>query len=257
MNTNESMNERELHNRVAVVTGAGRNIGRAIALSLAAAGARVVVNARANKAEANMVAVEIDRGGSEALAILADVTKPTEVEDMIAAAIARFGRIDYLINNAAIRMEKPLENMSHADWRGILDVILDGAFHCVKACLPHLRRSGAGAIVNIGGLSAHTGAKDRAHVVTAKAGLVGFTRALAHDLADDDITVNCVSPGFMDTKRATSGPDPHHHSIHRTLTARRGVPEDIAAMVRLLCGPGGRHITGQTIHVNGGAYLGS
>ena len=145
----------------------------------------------------------------------------------------------------------------YEEWRRIHSVILDGAFHCVKSCLPHLRKSGAGAIINIGGLSAHTSSKGRAHVVTAKAGLVGFTRALANDLAPDNITVNCVAPGLIDTRRSSTAPEPQHHSVNHTLTGRRGAAEDIAATVRFLCGPGARYITGQTIHVNGGAYLGA
>jgi 3-oxoacyl-[acyl-carrier protein] reductase len=147
--------------------------------------------------------------------------------------------------------------MSYSEWREILDITLDGAFHCTKACLPALRKSGAGAIVNIGGLSAHTGAKNRAHVVTAKAGIIGFTRALAHDLADDRITVNCVVPGLIGTPRPKDKPEPAHHLTHRTITGERGRPEDVAATVRFLCGPGARYINGQAIHTNGGAYLGA
>ena len=112
-------------------------------------------------------------------------------------------------------------------------------------------------IVNIGGLSAHTGAKNRAHVVTAKAGIIGFTRALAHDLADDGITVNCVVPGLIGTPRPKDRPEPAHHLTHRTISGHRGLPEDVAATVRFLCGPGARYITGQAIHTNGGAYLGA
>jgi 3-oxoacyl-[acyl-carrier protein] reductase len=248
---------RELANRVAIVTGSGRNIGRAIALSLAASGACVVVNARGNKAEADAVVGEIEKIGGKAIAILGDVAEPATAEKLAAAAVRQFGRIDFLINNAAIRAEKPIDALSYEDWRRILGVILDGAFHNVKAAMPHLKKSGAGAIVNLGGLSAHTGSKDRAHVMTAKAGIVGFTRALAADLAADNVTVNCVVPGLISTKRSATAPEPQHHSVHRTLTGQRGTPEDIAAMVRFLCGPGARYITGQTIHVNGGAYLGS
>jgi 3-oxoacyl-[acyl-carrier protein] reductase len=145
--------------------------------------------------------------------------------------------------------------MSYVEWREILDATLDGAFHCAKACLPALRKSGAGAIVNIGGLSAHTGAKNRAHVVTAKAGIVGFTRALAHDLASDGITVNCVVPGLIGTPRPKDKPEPAHHLSHQTITGERGKPEDVAAAVRFLCSPAARYITGQAIHANGGAYL--
>jgi 3-oxoacyl-[acyl-carrier protein] reductase len=110
--------------------------------------------------------------------------------------------------------------------------------------------------VNNGGLSAQTGAKNRAHVVTAKAGIIGLTRALAHDLADDGITVNCVVPGLIDTPRPKDKPEPAHHSTNQTITGKRGLPEDVAATVRFLCGPGARYINGQAIHTNGGAYLG-
>ncbi len=134
-------------------------------------------------------------------------------------------------------------------------MILDGAFHAIKACLPALKQSGAGAVINIGGMSAHTGSQNRAHVVTAKAGLVGLTRALAHDLAADNVTVNLVSPGLIGTPRAAGSPEPQHHAIHRTLTGSRGAPEDISGIVRFLAGPRARYITGQTIHANGGAFL--
>ena len=245
----------ELDGKVAIVTGAGRNIGRSIALALAAGGAAVIVNARQNRAEAETVAREIESAGGRALAQLADVTDPAAVEKMVAVAVDRFGRIDILINNAAVRREKSLDQMTLADWREITGIILDGAFNCVKACLPHLRQGGDGAIVNIGGLSAHTGAKHRAHVVTAKMGLVGLTRALAHDFAADNVTANLVSPGLIATPRDPAAPTPQHTLTHNTLSGRHGAPDDIAATVRFLCGPGARYITGQTIHVNGGASL--
>src|SRR5205807_9772160 len=152
-------------------------------------------------------------------------------------AVKHFGRIDILVNNAALRREKRFADMSYAEWREILDITLDGAFHCTKACLPALRKSGAGTIVNIGGLSAHTGAKDRAHVVTAKAGIIGFTRALAHDLAEDSITVNCVVPGLIGTSRPKDKPEPAHHLTHQTIMGERGRPDDVVAMVRFLFGP--------------------
>ncbi|HEX2654040.1 MAG TPA: SDR family oxidoreductase [Xanthobacteraceae bacterium] len=244
---------KELGGRVAIVTGAGRNIGRAIALHLAAGGAAIVVNARSNKEQAEAVVKEIEAAGGRAVAFMGDVTDAAAMNRMAALAVERYGRIDYLINNAALRREKSFAEMTLAEWREILDVILDGAFICVKACLPYLRKSGVGAIVNIGGLSAHTGAKDRAHVVTAKAGLVGFTRALANDLADDNITANYVSPGRINTPRVK---EPSHHHTHNTISGKLGTPEDIATTTRFLCGPGARYITGQSIHVNGGAFLG-
>jgi 3-oxoacyl-[acyl-carrier protein] reductase len=251
------MTNNELTGKVAVVTGAGRNIGRAIALALAEAGASIVVNARGNRAEAEAVAHEIEAIGGKALVHIGDVADAAAVQAMADAALKRFGGIDILVNNAALRREKPFAEMSHSEWREIMDVTLDGAFHCVKACLLALKKSGAGAVVNIGGLSAHTGAKNRAHVVTAKAGLIGFTRALAHDLADDGITVNCVVPGLIGTPRPKDKPEPAHHLTHGTITGARGTPEDVAASVRFLCGPGARYVTGQAIHVNGGAYLGA
>jgi 3-oxoacyl-[acyl-carrier protein] reductase len=248
---------RELAGKVAVVTGAGRNIGRAIALALANGGASIVVNARSNRTEAESVVREIETAGGKALAHIGDVADAEAVQAMADAATKKFGRIDILVNNAALRREKPFAEMDYREWREILDVILDGAFHCVKACLPQLRQSGAGTIVNIGGLSAHTGAANRAHVVTAKAGIIGFTRALAHDLASDGITVNCVVPGLIGTPRPKDKPEPAHHLTHQTISGERGYPEDVAAAVRFLCGPAARYINGQAIHANGGAYLGA
>jgi 3-oxoacyl-[acyl-carrier protein] reductase len=247
----------ELTGKVAIVTGAGRNIGRAIALALADGGASIVVNVRSNRAEADAVAREIEAAGGKAVVHIGDVADAGQVQAMVDMAVRHFGRLDILVNNAALRREKPFAEMSYAEWREVMNVTLDGAFHCVKACLPHLKQSGAGTIINIGGLSAHTGARDRAHVVTAKAGIVGFTRALAHDLAPDGITVNCVVPGLIGTPRPKNTPEPAHHLIHQTITGERGRPEDVAAAVRFLCGPGARYINGQAIHSNGGAYLGA
>ena len=251
------MTTKELTGKVAIVTGAGRNIGRAIALTLAEAGASILINARSNRAEAEAVAREIESVGGRALVHIGDVADPKTVQVMADAALLGFSRIDILVNNAALRREKPFAEMDYAEWREILDVTLDGAFHCTKACLPALRKSGSGTIVNIGGLSAHSGAKNRAHVVTAKAGIIGLTRALAHDLADDGITVNCVVPGLIGTPRPKDKPQPAHHLTHQTISGERGKPEDVAALVRFLCSPAARYITGQAIHSNGGAYLGA
>lgn len=244
-----------LTGRVAVVTGAARNIGRAIALGLARAGAKVVVNARHSGEAAEEVARTIRDGGGAAMVHLADVTDPQAAQGLADAAAAFGGAIDILVNNAAIRRETPFDTLTYAEWRAVTAVILDGAFLCTQAALPHLRRSDAGAIVNIGGLSAHTGSPGRAHVVAAKSGLAGLTRALAHDLAPG-VTVNCVVPGLIDTVRgASTGGNPAMHSLHTTLAGRRGRPEEVAALVCFLCGPDARYLTGQTMHANGGAYL--
>jgi len=250
------MSAGELDGRVAIVTGSARNIGRAIALDLARAGAAVVVNAHTSAKEAQATADAIASEGGRAVVQLADVTRTEGAETLAAAALMHFGRLDCLVNNAAVRRETPFAEMSFEDWREVTAIILDGAFLMAKAALPALRNSGAGSIINIGGMSAHTGAANRAHVVTAKAGLVGLTRALAHDLAPDRVTVNCVVPGMIDTRRGGSSPAaPAHHAQHMPPIGRRGAPEEIAALVRFLAGPQARYITGQAIHANGGVFM--
>jgi 3-oxoacyl-[acyl-carrier protein] reductase len=244
---------RELEGRVAIVTGAGRNIGRVMALELARAGAAVVVNARTSRAEAEAVVNEITAFGGRATAVLADVVDPNAVDALVGAAVRQFGGIDILVNSAAVRRETAFEDLSFTEWREVLSIILDGAFLTAHAALPHLKKSGQGVVINIGGLSAHTGASGRAHVIAAKAGLAGFTRALAHELAGEGITVNCVSPGMIDTQRA--GGEPSHHAGKLPPVGRRGTPEEVALLVRYLCGPAARYITGQTVHVNGGAFM--
>jgi len=244
----------DLSGRVAIVTGSGRNIGRAIAIELARAGAAVVVNARASVIEAEGVADEIRRDGGRASVAMADVSNPAAVAGLVESAIRAFGRLDILVNNVGVRKETEFADLRYEEWREIVATILDAAYLCSHAALPHLVASGSGAIVNIGGLSSWTGAKGRAHVIAAKAGLVGLTRGLAHDLAQHGITVNCVSPGMIETSRA-SGKEPAHHAVHTPLVGRRGTPEEIAALVRFLCGPDARYITGQTIHANGGVFL--
>jgi 3-oxoacyl-[acyl-carrier protein] reductase len=245
----------DLTGRVAIVTGAARNIGRAIAVALGRAGASVAVNAKGSAELAEETAKEIRDAGSNAFVHLADIATPAGGAGLIAATVERFGRLDILVNNAAIRRETAFADLGWAEWREVLSVILDGAYICAHAALPHLEKSGAGTIVNIGGMSAHSGSARRAHVVAAKAGLVGLTRALAHDLGPVGITVNCVVPGLIATVRGASAEGiPAHHSKHSTLLGRRGTPEDAAGIVRFLCGAEGRYMTGQTIHVNGGAF---
>jgi 3-oxoacyl-[acyl-carrier protein] reductase len=252
------MDAAPLKGRVAVVTGAGRNIGRAIALALAAAGAQVAVNVRASRHEGQAVVDEIVARGGDALLVQADVTQRAEVDAMIAAITQRFGRLDIVVNNAAIRLEAAFDELRYADWQAAHAVCVDGAFHCTQSALPHLRRSDAASVINIGGLTAHTGALNRAHVVSAKAALGGLTRALAHELAGSAITVNCVSPGLIDTMRqpASASAQPAHRAHHQALLGRRGRADEVASAVVWLAGPGARFITGQTLHVNGGAHLG-
>ena len=245
-----------LAGKVALVTGGARNIGRAIACGLAADGAAVLVNARTSRADAEETAARIRASGGRAALHFADVTDPAAVATMVEATLKEFGRLDFLVNNAAIRAETPFAEIQLQDWQKILATVLDGAFLCTQACMPHLARAGAGAVVNIGGLTAHKGAQGRAHVVTAKAGLAGMTRALAMDLAPHGITVNCVVPGTIDTVRGLPGaPERPAHRQELPPLGRRGTPEDVANAVRFLCGPGARYITGQALHVSGGGYM--
>jgi 3-oxoacyl-[acyl-carrier protein] reductase len=245
--------ERELDGRVAVVTGSARNIGAAIARALADAGAAVVVNAKSSTADAEGIARDIRDRGGRAIATMADVGTPEGARALVASAVDAFGRLDILVNNAASRREVDFAQLDYQEWRDIIGTILDGAYLCAHAALPHLISAGGGSIVNIGGLSSFTGASRRAHVIAAKAGLVGLTRALAHDLSPHGVTVNCIAPGLIETARR--GPEPSHHAKHQTLVGRRGTPDDIAALVRFLCGPRARYITGQTLHANGGVFL--
>ena len=248
--------EKELGGKVALVTGGARNIGRAISRALAAGGAAVMVNARTSRAEAEQTVADIEAEGGRAAVHVADVTDAKAVKAMVEVTAKKFGRIDFLVNNAAVRAETPFPDMSLDEWRRVIATVLDGAFLCTQACLPHIARAGGGAVVNIGGMTAHKGAEGRAHVIAAKSGLAGMTRALALDLAPQGITVNCVVPGLIETVRGLPGaPERPGHRQGLPPVGRRGAPEEIAAVVRLLCGPDTRYITGQAIHVNGGAYM--
>ncbi len=247
---------RELEGLAAIVTGAARNIGRAIALDLAEGGAALAVVTKSDMEGANAVAKEIESKGGTAIALQSDISDPASVKKMIEETAAKLGRIDILVNNAGVRPESPLEDLSWEEWRAVQGVILDGAFLCSQAVLPHIEKNGRGAIINIGGLTAYTGAAHRAHVVSAKAGLDGLTKALAVELSPRGITVNLVSPGLIDTVRGKSSTAvPDHHKKRTTLLGRRGKPEEVASMVRYLAGPKARYMTGQTLHVNGGTFL--
>lgn len=247
----------ELEGRVALVTGAARNIGRAIACSLAAGGAAVMVNAHTSREDAEETVAMIKADGGRAAMFMADVTDVPAVQTMVDETINQFGRLDFLVNNGSWRPDTAFADITLDHWRRVLSVTLDGAFICIQACLPHLLKAGGASIVNIGGLTGHHGAFRRVHVITAKSGLAGMTKGLAYDFADKDITVNCVVPGPIDTKRGAPGHAPERPNDRRAipLVGRRGEPGEIAAMVRMLCGPDARFITGQSLHINGGAWM--
>jgi 3-oxoacyl-[acyl-carrier protein] reductase len=245
----------DLTNRVAVVTGSARNIGRAIALMLARAGAAVVVNTLQSAEAAESVAQEIRSSGGKAIVKLADVKEPAQASALIAAAVEAFGGLDILVNNAAVRHETDLATMSYDEWRAVVSVILDGAFLMTQAAMPHLIRSDCASVINIGGMTAHVGATRRVPLITAKIGLIGMTRALAHDLAPHGVTVNCVVPGLMNTVRGHSATAGLHSGGKPPPIGRRGTPDDIASLVHYLSSPGARYVTGQTIHANGGGHM--
>ncbi len=248
--------KKSLDGKVAVVTGAGKNIGRAIALHLARDGAAVVLNGRRDASAIADVANEIIALGGKAMPALADVSDPAAVERMVAMAISEFGGIDIVVSNAGLRRQTPFLNMTLAEWREILSVALDGAFILASAAAPHIIRRGGGAIVALSGISTHIGTPNRCHVSASKAGLEGLIRALAIELAPHNITANCVAPGSVDTVRgASAGPLPGNNDDRSIPLLRKATVDDIAGMVRYLVGPEGSYVTGQTIHVNGGRYL--
>lgn len=243
-----------LEGKVALVTGASRRIGRSTALGLARHGANLVITARAAKDEIEAVAEEIRAIGRNATVLMGDVTDEADVARMAEEARAAEGRIDVLINNAAVRRQVPFLEMTLADWREINAVILEGAFLMSRAVLPVMLENGGGTIVNIGGMTGHTGAKERAHVCAAKAGIVGLTKAIAVEFADRGITANCVVPGKIGGKRsATSGASPQVAA--NILLGREGDIEEAAGMVVTMCLPHARFMTGQTVHVSGGLYM--
>ena len=246
-----------LKDKVALVTGSGRNIGRAIILKLAAEGANVVVNARSNREEAESVAAEAAALGVESLAVVADVSSEPQVSAMFAAAIERFGKVDVLVSNAAIRPHKPFIELTLEDYEQVRGVVLDGAFYCAHNAIPAMQANGFGRIVFLTGDGAWNGSAQRSHVSAAKMGVVGLARGLASEFAPDNIRVNVVSPGRIDTSRDLSWyPQQNMADTSEIPLARLGHVDDIAAACVFLVTDDCGFITGQTIHVNGGtAYF--
>ena len=244
----------KLDGKVALVTGSGRNIGRATILKMAAEGANVVVNARSNQAEADAVAEEARAMGVKAMAILADVSNKEQVDSMVSMAMAEFGKIDILVNNAAIRPHKPFLEVTLEDWEYVRGVVLDGAFYTTSAIMPSMVKNEYGRIIFFTGDGAFQGPPERAHVSAAKMGLVGMCRSLATEFAPKNIRVNVVSPGSIDTSREhpewypnAGPPDASHIPMQR-----QGKVDEIASTVMFLISDEGGFITGQSIHANGG-----
>jgi 3-oxoacyl-[acyl-carrier protein] reductase len=244
------MNTAQLIGRIALVTGASRGIGRAVALSLAAAGADVAVNFRVATQEANSLANEIGAIGRRCLAVQADVSNAPEVERLVSAARSELGPISILINNAGIARRQPLEEITEADWNEVIAVNLKSAFLMIQACLPDLRRQKWGRIVNISSVAAQFGGIVGPHYAASKAGLHGLAHYYARVLAKEGITVNSVAPALIETDMVAGNPGATPDLIP---IGRRGRVQEVADVVMLAVS--NSYITGQTLSVNGGAYM--
>ena len=246
----------ELEGKLALVTGASRGIGAAIACDLARAGARVVVNYRERRETAEAVVAEITTSGGVAEAIAFDVADAAAVDGAVRDVAARLGNVDILINNAGVSADGLILRTSEEAWNRVLDVNLKGVFNCTKAVTRGMMRARAGRIVNISSVVGFMGNTGQATYAAAKAGVIGFTKAAARELASRDITVNAVAPGLIATDMLDGMQAAARDMVTALIPLRRlGRPEDVAAAVTFLAGPGGAYITGQVIHVNGGLYV--
>ena len=239
----------------ALVTGAGRNIGRACVLGLAADGFNVAINGASDKAACESVAAEARKLGVKALVIMGDVGKPGECKRIAAEAIAAFGAVDVLVNNAALRPGKPFLEMTDAEWQRVIDVDMNAAVWLSRACLPGMLEKGWGRIVNFTGMNAIHGYAGRAPVSVAKHGVWGLTKSLAKEFGPRGITVNAISPGPIASDVEEDDASSHHRqqTVAKVPLGRMGTPVEVAATARLLIAEGGAYINGQMIQVNGGA----
>jgi NAD(P)-dependent dehydrogenase (short-subunit alcohol dehydrogenase family) len=244
--------------RTAIVTGSGRNIGRAIAVALAARGAAVVVNGHRDAEAVDAVVREIERAGGRALGVMADVSSHEEVAELVRETLAHFGSVDIAVSNVGLRRKQPFLDIALADWDAVLATNLSAAFYMARNVIPHMRRQSWGRIVHISGFDGFwSQVTERAHNISAKAGLHGLTKALAREFGPDGITVNSVVPGAIDTVRDWSQ---YSHQPRERLEAeipvgRYGKVEEVAAACLFLCAETGGFTSGQAIHVNGGHYM--
>ena len=242
MDSAHSRTSRAVEGKVALVTGSGRNLGRATVLELARQGADVVVNARSNREQAEAVAREAESLGVRAIALLADVGIEQQVNEMVEEALERLGRIDILINNAGFRGSSSIAEMSTDEWRAAAAVNFDGPFFCTRAVVPSMISNGYGRIITVSGLNAFHGRANWSHICGSKMGAMGMTRALAVELAPYNIVVNHVVPGAYVA----------HPDLDRIPVGRVGLPQELANMYAFLSSEEASYITGQTFHVNGG-----
>ncbi|MBD1916893.1 MULTISPECIES: 3-oxoacyl-[acyl-carrier-protein] reductase [Cyanophyceae] len=244
-----------LEDQVAIVTGASRGIGRAVAIALGAAKAQVVVNYARSGAAADEVVAEIIAGGGSAIALQADVSQPDQIDALISGTLEQFGRVDILVNNAGITRDTLLLRMKLEDWQAVIDLNLTGVFLCTRAVAKIMLKQRSGRIVNIASVAGQMGNPGQANYSAAKAGVIGFTKTVAKELASRGITVNAVAPGFIETDM--TGDLSNTDDIRKFIPLGRfGQPEDIAGMVRFLAAdPAASYITGQVFNVDGGMVM--
>ncbi|MEE8582790.1 MAG: 3-oxoacyl-[acyl-carrier-protein] reductase [Dehalococcoidales bacterium] len=244
----------DLTDKVAVVTGAGRGIGRAVALSLAQAGARVVVNSTGQTAAS--VAAEIKAAGGQGVAVVADISSPLEATRLVEATLAEYDRLDILVNNAGINRDRLVMRMSDEEWGDVLRVNLTGVFLCTRAVLKAMMKQRWGRIINMTSVVGLTGNAGQANYAAAKAGIIGFTRSVAREVALRGITVNAIAPGFIETDMTRQIPEgPREELLKRIPLGSAGTPADVAAAAVFLASEGAKYITGQVLSVDGGMVM--
>ena len=247
---------RKLEGKVAVVTGASRGIGRAIALKLAEEGAKVVVNYSGSQAKAEEVVAMIQENGGEAIAVQASVSQTEEVTALMDAAVKTYGSLDILVNNAGITRDNLIMRMKEAEWDDVLNTNLKGVFLCTKAVTRQMMKQRAGRIINISSIVGVAGNAGQANYVAAKAGVIGLTKTTAKELASRNILVNAIAPGFIETEMTEQLPeDIKQGMLTQIPLAKLGQPEDIAKAVAFLASEDANYMTGQTLHIDGGMVM--